>query len=150
MRVVGQYLRPDGSPHQGYVTLTPDPASVTALPDGTPATITLQTVRLDIDAEGFIQADLLNPNDPTISPGPTTGNKWSYCVRETFQRGPVLGWWLSVPDSVGNGDVMDLAKTTRNCENVYRPTDWFPHHLMDTPIQAGYISPRNGPLMREI
>lgn len=150
MRVVGQYLQPDGTPHRGFVTLTPIPVSVTALPGGTPATITLQTTRLDFDAEGFISADLLNPNDPTIKPGPTTGQKWAYCVRETYQRGPVLGWVLDVPDDVGDGGVVDLAKVTRNCEDVYRPTDWFPHHLMDTPIQAGRISPRNGPLLREI
>lgn len=150
MRVVGQYVRPDGTPHQGFVTLTPQPVSITALPGGTPITIPLQTARLDMDPQGFVCADLLNPNDPTINPGPGTGQKWLYCVRETFQRGPVLSWWLNVADALPDGGFLDLAAQTRHGEDVVRPADWFPHHLIDTPVQAGRISPRNGPLMREV
>lgn len=150
MRVVGQYLRPNGEPHQGFITLTPQPASVTATPGGTPITITLQTARLDMDEEGFVCCDLLNPNDPTINPGPGTGHKWMYCIRETYQRGPVLGWFLDVPEMIGDGGFCDLAMMTRHAEDVYRPADWFPHHLIDTPVQAARISPRNGPLMREV
>lgn len=150
MRVVGQYLRPDGSPHQGFITLTPQPVSVTATPGGTPVTITLQAARLDIDPEGFVCADMLNPNDPTITPGAATGNPWAYCVRETFQRGPVIGWWLEVPANLPDGGFLDLAKVPRRQEDVYRPADWFPHHLIDTPVQASRISPRSDPLMREV
>lgn len=150
MRVVGQYLRPDGTPHRGFVTLTPQPVSVTATPGGTPVTITLQAARLDIDSEGFVSADLLNPNDPTIKPGPATGAKWTYHVRETYQQGPIIEWWLNVPDTVLDGSLLDLAMTQRTGETVARPTDWFPHHLIDTPVQASRISPRNGPLLREI
>lgn len=148
VQLVGQYLRPDGTPHRGFITLTPDPAAVTATLDGTPVTITLQAVRLDIDEDGYVSCELLNPNDPTITPGPATGNPWGYCVRETFQRGPVLGWHLDFPADMGDGDFLDLAKIPRNNEDVYRPADWFPHHLIDTPVQASRISPRNGPLMR--
>lgn len=150
MRVIGQYLRPDGTPHRGYITLTPQPASVTATPGGTPMTITLQSARLDLNEEGFACADMLNPNDPTIKPGPANSAKWAYCVRETYQRGPVLGWLLDVPDTVGDGGLCDLAKMTRHHEDIYRPADWFPYHLIDTPVQAGRISPRPGPLMREV
>lgn len=150
MRVIGQYVRPDGTPHQGFVTLTPEPASITALPGGTPITIPLQSVRLDMDPQGFVCADMLNPNDPTINPGPTTGYKWNYCVRETFQAGPILGWILDVPANLPDGGFLDLAAITRKNENVFRPADWFPHHLMDTPVQAGRISPRNSPMTREV
>lgn len=150
MRVIGQYLRPDGTPHQGFVTLTPEPAAVTALPDGTPVTIVLQAARLDMDADGFVSATMLNPNDPTIKPGPGTDEKWRYCVRETFQRGPVIGWWLDVPDNLGDGGFLDLNMMDRSCQDIVRPADWFPHHLMDTSVQASRISPRNGPLMREV
>jgi hypothetical protein len=150
MRVVGQYLRPNGTPHQGYVILTPKPVSVTAMPNGTPVTITLQAARLDIDSEGFICADLLNPNDPTIKPGPATTGKWAYHVQETFQRGPIIDWNLNVPDTMPDGGLLDLAMVDRDQETVVQPTDWFPHHLIDTPVQAGRISPRNGPMLREI
>jgi len=151
MRVVGQFVRPDGTPHQGFVTLTPQPASIQATPGGTPITMTLQAARLDIDAEGFVCADLLNPNDPTIRPGPGAGTApWPYCVRETFQRGPVIGWWLKVPANLPDGGFLDLAMMERNCEEIIRPVDWFPHHLIDTPVQAGRISPRKSPLMREV
>ncbi|MBD3004716.1 hypothetical protein [Streptomyces sp. 5-10] len=121
---------------------------MTAMTGGTPFTITLQTVRLCINGEGYVEADLLNPNDPTIEPGPATARRWGYCVRETFERGPVLGWTMDVPTSVGDGEVLDMAKVVRRDEAVYRPADWFPHHLMDTPVQASRISPRVGPLMR--
>jgi hypothetical protein len=150
LRLIGQYVRADGTPHRGFITLTPEPASVTALPGGTPITITLQAARLDIDADGFVSGTLLNPNDPTIKPGPGTDEKWRYCVRETFQRGPVIGWWLDVPDTLGDGAFLDLNMMDRNCEDIVRPVDWFPHHLIDTPVQASRISPRSGPLMREV
>lgn len=150
MRVIGQYSRPDGTPHQGFVTMTPQPAAVTAQPGGTPITITLQAARLDMDQQGFVCADMLNPNDPTLKPGPADGNRWMYCIRETFQRGPVLGWYLNVPENLPDGGFLDLAAQNRNCEDVHRPADWFPHHLIDTSVQASRISPRNGPLMREV
>jgi len=150
MFVVGQYLRPDGTPHRGCITVTPEPAAITATRDGTPFTIPSQTARLDLDAEGFVMVELLNPNDPSITPGRSSGNPWGYCVRETFQRGPVLGWTLVPSSGVRDGDLLDLAKMERRGENVYRPADWFPHHLIDTPVQASRISPRNGPLMRRL
>ena len=150
MRVVGQYVRPDGTPHRGYVTLTPNPAAISATPSGHTLTLILQTVRLDLDAKGLVEAELLNPNDPTISPGPTTGSTWGYCVRETLQRAPVLGWTLVPPPDLGNGGLLDLAKVERRNEDVYRPVDWFPHHVIDTPVQASRISPRNGPLLRQL
>lgn len=150
MRVVGQYLRPDGTPHQGFITLTPAPAVIQAEADGTPVTMTLQAARLDIDHDGFVCGDLLNPNDPTIRPGPSTAGAWPYCVRETFQRGPVIGWCLTVPANLPDGGFLDLTMMDRTSEEIVRPVDWFPHHLIDTPVQASRISPRNGPLMREV
>lgn len=150
MNVIGQYLQPDGTPHQGFVIMTPVPVAVTATQDGTPFTVTLQAARLDMDEDGFVEAEMLNPNDPTITPGPATSGVWPYCVRETFQRGPVIGWYLEVPEDVGDGDMVDLAKMVRNDEDICRPADWFPHHLIDTSVHATRISPRNGPLMRHI
>lgn len=150
MTVIGQYVRPDGDPHQGFITLTPDPAAVTALPDGSPLTVTLQTARLDMDCEGYVRAEMLNPHDPTITPGPSSGNPWGYCVRETFQRGPVLGWHLIVPEDVGDGGLLDLAKVERRDEEVVRGADWFPYHLIDASVQASRISPRRGPLLRPL
>ncbi|MER6605972.1 hypothetical protein ABT282_08650 [Streptomyces sp. NPDC000927] len=148
MKTTGLYLQPDGTPQRGYVTFTPEPISITATPNGTPYTITTQTTRLCIDNNGKIEGNLLNPNDPTIKPGPATGQHWGYHVRETFERGPVIGWTLDVPIETGDGDTLDLAHVARRDEAVYRPTDWFPHHLIDTPVQASRISPRPGPLMR--
>lgn len=151
MQVRGQYLQPDGTPHQGFITLTPLPTVIQATAGGVPVTMTAQTCRLDMDAEGYVQGELLNPNDPAIQPGiGTQGATWPYCVRENFQRGPVLGWCLMVPAGLGDGDFLDLAKAERIGEEVVRPGDWFPHHLCDTSVQAGRISPRNGTLMRHI
>lgn len=151
MRLIGQYIRPDGTPHRGFITLTPQPLAITAQPViGTPITITLQPARLDMDANGFVCSDLLNPNDPTINPGPGTGAKWPYYVHEYFQRGDVISWRLEVPDDIPDGGFLDLAMQTRHDEVVDRPADWFPHHLRDAQIQASRISPRNGPLMRKV
>lgn len=151
MRVMGQYLRPNGVPHQGFVTMTPEVTSVSAIPIvGTPFTIALQAARLEIDTNGFVCSDLLNPNDPHIKPGPATGQKWSYYVREHFRRGDTIGWRFEVPDNVPDGGFVDLAMQERHDEMVIRPADWFPRHIQDAQVQAGWISPRNGPLMREV
>ena len=150
MRILGQYVRADGTPHQGFVIITPDPVAITATPGGTPVTIVLQAARLEMDHEGFVSATMLNPNDPTITPGEATGDPWVYKVREVLQRGPVIEWWLQVPDSLGDGSVVDLNMMVRNGQKITRPADWFPYHLEDAQVQASRISPRSGPLMREV
>lgn len=150
LRILGQYVRANGAPHQGFVILSPDPVAVTATPGGTPVTIVLQAARLEMDHDGFVSDTVLNPNDPTITPGEATGDPWVYHVREVFQRGPVIEWWLQVPANLGDGSVLDLNMMTRSGQEITRPADWFPQHLSGTGVLANRISPRNAPLMREV
>lgn len=150
LRIVGRYLRPDGSPIQGYLLLTPPAVTINSLPGGAPFRLTVQTARLDIDKNGYVAADIVNPNDPSISPGPSTGNRWAYQVLEVIQRGHQVAWWLEVPADLRDGETLDLGQVPRLGEEIVRPADWWPHHMHDTPVQAGRISPRNGPLMRKV
>jgi hypothetical protein len=145
MKLRGQYLRPDGTPHQGFVTMTPEPISVTRHDRR-------HTVHDDLAdgpsmprPRGSRRADLLNPNDPTIRPGPATARRWGYCVgRPSSAARCWAGRWTCRP-SVGDGEVLDMAKVARRDEVVARPADWFPHHLMDTPVQASRIFAEGGP-----
>lgn len=150
VHVRGQYVRPNGQPHRGYILFCPTVLSVSAVLGGTPHVITVDPARVDMGRSGEVDLNLLNPNDPMISPGPATGDSWGYRVFETYQRGSVLEWKLDVPSDVGDGDELDLAMVPRKGEKVCRPADWFPRHLIDTPVQASRISPRNGPLMRNL
>jgi hypothetical protein len=132
----GSYLKPDGSPHRGFITITPDPVSVQDTVEG--SVITLQSARVDLDADGRVDVNLLNPNDPGLSPGGATSNPWAYCIRESLQGSAVIGWWL-LPENIT--PVVELGRVERSNLTVVRPADWFPHHLMDTSVQAGRISP---------
>lgn len=135
-QLTGQYLKPDGTPHQGFITVNPVPLAVQDVVTGT--VITLQAARLDMDENGIVSAELIDPNDPGLRPGGEDGNQWPYCIRETFQGGAVIGWYLT-PENI-TGPVVDLGTVPRVNPNVYRPADWFPHHWADTPSQAGRIS----------
>lgn len=131
----GLYLRPDGSPHRGYVMFTPKPVSIGVEP-ASPATgaRVLQSVQVPISSSGLVRCTLLNPNDPSISPGAASGWVWSYTVREVFRRGPVLEWMLLIPDDAGNGASVNLGAVQRRGEHVVRPTDWFPGHFTNHPL----------------
>jgi hypothetical protein len=137
VRISGQYLRPDGSPQRGYVTITPMPAFVGQTPDSTGcgAAIISQQAKIDIDPDGWVRTSLLNPNDPKLDPGDITGDtgvhRWLYLVREVFYKGATLGWTLEIPADVGNRGHIDLARTTRIDPEVIRPADWFPSHWTD-------------------
>lgn len=168
VHLVGQYVRPDGSAHRGFVMITPELprgySALTASPDGVPVTVVLQTVRIDFGedevlgsggepvqlADGYVETDLLNPNDPSIVPGPGSGQPWMYRVREEFYNGPVLEWLMRVPEGVEDGGVVDLAKLVRHNDRTVRPADWYPKHLWGTEVMANRISPRRGPLMRDV
>lgn len=137
--LTGQYLKPDGSPHAGFITVTPIPVSVQDVTDG--LVIALQTARLDMDDNGMVSGEFINPNDPGLRPGGYDNHAWDYCIRETFQGGSVIGWYLTAANITG-GEV-NLGSVPRVGEDVYRPADWFPRHLSDSPVQAGRISPWN-------
>lgn len=138
-QLTGQYLKPDGTPHRGFITVTPVPVSVQDVIQG--ITITTQPARLDLDDEGYVGAELIDPNDLGLRPGGYDGNLWPYCIREVFQGAAVLGWFLTAENITG--PTVDLGMVPRVGEDVYRPIDWFPHHLSDSPVQAGRISPWN-------
>lgn len=148
VQAVNRYVRPDGDPHRGYVLLIPEARSVTS--SRAMVTTVLEPARLDLDEDGYVAAELLHPGDPDLRVTGTGGGPWGYRVRETFQMGGVLEWRLLFPDDVGDGDFLDLAKVPRLDEREVFPASWFPKHLMDTPVQASRISPRNGPLLRRI
>ncbi|MFB7858883.1 hypothetical protein [Rhodococcus qingshengii] len=147
VQAVNQYLRPDGEPHRGYVLLIPEARSVTS--SRAMVTTVLEPARLDIDDDGYVAAELLHPGDPDLRATGVDG-VWGYRVQETFQAGGVVEWRLLFPDAVGDGDFLDLSEVPRLDECVVRPASWFPRHLIDTPVQASRISPRNGPLLRRI
>jgi hypothetical protein len=142
LRVIGRYCQPDGTPQRGHLLFTPPAAVINSAPGGAPFMLTVQSARVDIDGGGYVVADLLHPNDPSISPGPSSGDRWAYRVTEVFSRGPHVSWWLDVPPELRDGGVVDLAQVPRLGEEIVRPGDWFPHHLNDTQVQAGRISPR--------
>lgn len=138
MTIRGLYLRPDGSPQRGHLTFTPGPASVgQQLASSGAGTLVLQSVRVPIGSGGRISVKLLNPNDPTLSPGPLTGAPWAYCVQEFFRQGPVLGWVMQVPADAADGAEIDLGHIERLEEQVVRPADWFPSHFAGRPLSAG-------------
>jgi hypothetical protein len=136
-QLVGNYLKPDGSPHSGFITITPVPVSVQDTAEG--AVVTLQSVRVDLDGDGGVNVELLDPNDPGLTPGGATGNPWPYCIRESLQGSAILGWDL-MPQNI-TGTVVDLGTVPRENLTVVRPADWFPHHFIDSAVQAGRISP---------
>jgi hypothetical protein len=138
-QLIGNYLKPDGSPHSGFITITPEPVSVQD--SGVGGVVTLQTTRIELDSEGGVYVDLLDPNDPGLTPGGASGNPWSYCIRESLQGSAVIGWWLR-PQNIT--PVTDLATVERSDLTVVRPADWFPHHWIDSAAQAGRISPTIG------
>lgn len=138
-QLIGNYLKPDGSPHSGFITITPEPVSVQDTVEG--SVVTLQTVKVELDSDGGINVELIDPNDPALKPGGATGNPWTYCIREALQGSAILGWWLR-PEDIE--PVTELGKVERSNLDVVRPADWFPHHLLDTPAKAGRISPTIG------
>jgi hypothetical protein len=135
-QLIGNYLKPDGSPHGGFITITPEPVSVQDTAEG--SVVTLQSVRIDLDGDGGVNVELLNPNDPGLTPGGATSNPWAYCIRESLQGSAIIGWWLR-PENIT--DVVDLGTVERSDLTVVRPADWFPRHWIDSAVQAGRISP---------
>jgi hypothetical protein len=135
--LTGQYLKPDGTPHSGFITITPIPVSVQD--SGTGSVVTMQTARIDLDDSGYVSAELIDPNDPGLTPGGATGNPWAYCIRENLQGSAVVGWYLK-PENIS--DPVNLALVERSDLELIRPADWFPHHLADARVQAGRISPQ--------
>ena len=133
----GQYLKPDGTPHSGFITITPVPVSVQDSGAGT--VVTMQSARIDLDDQGYVSAELIDPHDPGLTPGGATSNPWPYCIRENLQGSAIIGWTL-LPENI-TAEV-DLATVERTGLDVIRPADWFPRHYVDTAVMAGRISPQ--------
>lgn len=109
-RPVVRYVRPDGSPHRGTVYLDPAVPSVRSAEYGL---IILSTVAMPMSGTGNVESHILNPHDPTITPGGEDDDIWLYHVREVYEGGPTLMYSFEVPDDLEDGAELNLAEVER-------------------------------------
>jgi hypothetical protein len=142
LRVVlaGRWLRPSGAPHRGEVFVTPDPALITALPDGVDLTMVLSTTEMILAGDGSARAEVLNPYDPEIFPGASTPFIWKYCVEQHFHNSHWTKYWVTLPEGLADRSVFDLSKAPKENLNVVRPIGWFPSHKWDSRFSYSGIS----------
>lgn len=101
--VEGVFLSPDGSPRVGYVTFTPEPATLTAAGVNT---ILTGPVRMAVDAAGAGRVVLLATDAVGVVP---TG--WTYRVRERWTDGADRDYPISLPASAPTVQLADIAPT---------------------------------------
>lgn len=110
IEVVAGYSRPNGAPRGGTVYLTPSVISVNSSETGR---LYLGTVTMPMTGTGTVSARVLNPHDPTCTPGGADGDIWSYNVREVYEGGPTIVYTIEIPEGLEDGAQINLATIER-------------------------------------
>ncbi|MYW28316.1 glycerophosphodiester phosphodiesterase [Streptomyces sp. SID2119] len=98
--LTGRYIRPDGTPLKGTVTIA-TPALLT-LPNAD--TISAGSATATLDAEGMFSLKLISTDQPDMQP-----SQWAYTITEKFQDIATRTYSIQLPSTFTTVSIADIA-----------------------------------------